>query len=175
MKKDLDKFKEIRRKSPFSKSYKTMYQNFRYSCDGNYAVYVHHYEDFIPKFQRDNDKWTKKMQISFVENFLMGYKSSIYLFFVGEEEFPKWKILDGLQRLTALSLFISNELKVFGEYYYDDVKLNIDDIVQLELRMYRFKTEQEAVEFYISMNENISHSRKDIKRAKDYLASIVQG
>jgi len=169
---DLKVFKDAVIESPFYKSYKTVHQSFRHEVSGNYAQYITNCNEFVPNFQRDNDKWTKKMQVSFVENFLMGFESSIFLFYAGEQEFPKWEILDGLQRLTALSLFLDNKLKILGRYYYNDIKTEINDMVQLQIRLYRFDTEKDAVNFYISMNENISHSKKDIKKAKDYLISL---
>jgi len=130
-------------------------------------------EKYIPEFQRSNDKWTKKMQVKFIENIITGCVTQISLYTTTNKEFPNWLILDGLQRLTALNLFITNELKVFGDLTYDDVKAKISDETNpIEFKLYRFNNEIEAVEFYIAINENITHSKKDIQRAKDYLAKL---
>ena len=131
-------------------------------------------EKYIPEFQRDNDKWSKKMQVKFIENIITGCVTQISLYTTTDKEFPKWLILDGLQRLTAISLFLSNELKVFNGLTYDDVKANINgEYNPIEFKLYRFNNEVEAVEFYIAINENITHSKKDIQRAKDYLAKLI--
>ena len=171
---NVDNFKKIRSLSPFSKSFQTKHIDFRHEVSGNYAMYLKHYENYIPKFQRENTKWSKKMQISFVENLILGCKSSLLLYTTSKREFPEWKILDGLQRITAINLFITNKMKVYKEFKYDDIKHILDDCNLLEFKLYRFDSEQEAVQFYISMNENITHSKKDIQKAKDYLAELNQ-
>jgi len=170
---NIDNFKKIRKLSPFSKSYKTIQMDFRNEVSGNYAMYLKYYENYIPEFQRENNKWTKKMQISFVENLMLGCKSSLLFYTTSKREFPEWKILDGLQRITAINLFITNKIKIFKEFKYDDIKHILDDCNMLEFKLYRFDSEEEAIEFYISMNENITHSKKDIQKAKDFLAELT--
>ncbi|MEA2098921.1 MAG: DUF262 domain-containing protein [Campylobacterota bacterium] len=167
---NLDNFIQRNNNSPFQKSYKTRFLRLRGLDEKDlYSEYAFKYQKYIPEFQRDNKKWTKKMQVSFVENLILGCPTSILLYTTSKREFPEWQILDGLQRLTAFNLFVNNKLKVFGEYFFKDISHELNDIPKLELKMYRFDTEKEAVEFYISMNENITHSKADIKKARDWL------
>lgn len=173
MNKDLTAFLEAKANSPFTKSFANNYANFRHDLVSGCIEQIFEPENYVPEFQRANDKWNKKMQVKFIENLVLGFTSQISLYTVSKNEFPKWLILDGFQRLTAVNLFIYHELKIFNGLTYDDVKAKIDGGVnQLQFRLYRFDSEIEAVEFYISINENITHSKKDIQRAKDYLAKL---
>ena len=126
-----------------------------------------------PEFQRNNDKWTKEMQIKFVENIVLGSTSIIMLGSLTGEK-SECVLLDGLQRLTAIFAFTNKEFKIFNEYEYNEEfeKLINTHIQNLKLRIYNFKTEKEMVHFYINMNENITHSKEDIQKAKDYLKQI---
>lgn len=72
----------------------------------------------------------------------------------------------------SINLFINNELKVFEKYNYIDILHKIDALARINVKQYKFNTEIEAVEFYILMNENITHSKADIQRAKDYLVQL---
>lgn len=133
------------------------------------------FERGIPGFQRDNNKWTLEMQIKYVENTLLGFKDEIYLYSYNEMK-TGCKILDGLQRTTALLDFQEGKFKVFNDIKYDDISNNI--IMNMTsytttLRVFQFKNEIEAVEFYIQMNENITHSSEDINKAKKYLQNLI--
>lgn len=133
------------------------------------------YQEGIPAFQRDNDKWTMEMKIKFVENCLLGYKGEIFLYSYNDIK-TGCKILDGLQRTTALLDFQEGKFKVFGDIAYDDISvLSIMNMTSyfITLRVFQFKDEIETVRFYISMNENITHSSEDIDRAKQYLNKLL--
>jgi hypothetical protein len=111
-----------------------------------------------------------KMQISFIENVFKGLKSPIKLYMIGDEdELADAKIVDGLQRMTALGRFFDNEIKVFGYYAKDYPAGFLRSLgVYLRIEMYRFATLTELEHFYIEMNENITHSQGDIEKAKRY-------
>ena len=135
----------------------------------------------IPDFQRDNDKWTREMQVGFIENIIKGYTTTIMLYEVIPSNVScstmcECKILDGLQRMTALYKFANGEFTVFG-YTHDELftnKVYRMALQTIKVQVYSFDSEIEAVEFYISMNENITHSKEDIKRAKNYLAGLIK-
>lgn len=130
----------------------------------------------VPPFQRDNDKWTEEMQISFIENLIMGYATDLMLFEIGDTTMTQCKILDGLQRITAIYRFLSEEIKAFGKTASQlrEAKILYPRTGRITLRIYTFETELEAVNFYISMNENITHSQEDIYRAIDYALMLQQ-
>lgn len=132
----------------------------------------------VPDFQRDNDKWSESMQVKFVENLLMGCKTTLMLYEVAGQgrqgDLCDCYILDGLQRITAIDRFVKGEISAFGEKYS---KLNAERIIsnvrcRLKLNIYTFSSEKEAIEFYISMNENITHSSSDIDKAKRILSEV---
>jgi len=124
--------------------------------------------DVVPEFQRGNDKWTKKMKLLFVENLLKGAKTDLLLFRMEEDEDSQ--IIDGLQRTTAILNFIDGKIKPFGYTYSELMKDNKLRRFRTRLTMsiYRFETLYELGSFYIEMNENITHSKKDIQKAKDW-------
>ena len=125
----------------------------------------------VPDFQRSNDQWTQDMQIKFVENVVKGFKTKIQLFEIkGKEYINGCMILDGLQRTTALSKFVEGEFEIFDGIHYDDIKDNIlrglSKTVVLEV--FNFDSMNDAIDFYIEMNENITHSPEDIAKALSF-------
>ena len=157
----------------------------------NLSMYTHGYTDTCvleenpekifdrtPPFQRDNDKWTKDMQEAFIKNLIKGLKSTIVLYEVlpvdGMALRCECMILDGLQRLTALYEFIHGDLTVFGYTHKEllENKVYRLAIQTINIQVHSFSSEIEAVEFYIEINENISHSKEDIMRAKSYLTQL---
>lgn len=127
-------------------------------------------EDFIkhitPEFQRSNDKWSKDMKVKFVENVLNGADTVLKLFTL--EENKDSKLIDGLQRTTAICDFINGDIKPFG-YSYSDLKDSLRKFnTHISTEIYTFDNWEEVGKFYIDMNENITHSKEDIQKAKDY-------
>jgi Protein of unknown function DUF262 len=119
-----------------------------------------------PAFQRANDKWSKEMKLKFIENLLSGAKTELMFFRFDETEDAQ--IIDGLQRTTAILDFIDGRIKPFG-YSYDElgkaVKMFRSTII---IKIYTFDDWKSVGSFYIDMNENITHSKKDIQKAKDW-------
>ena len=139
------------------------------------------FDKAVPSFQRSNDKWTKEMQISYLENIICGYKSPpILLYTINEGDGGCFDamLLDGLQRVTAIADFLQGEIKLFDKYggfTYAELEQNkivfIDPTIQI--RKYDFQNEKEVLDFYIKMNENITHSKADIAKAKLYLKNCI--
>lgn len=128
-----------------------------------------------PQFQRANTKWTREMQVNFVENVISGYRGEILMYCIDDDDLPTSNayLLDGLQRLTAWVSFMKGEFKVFGQFYFDQINsrqyLRRTDIT---IKFYNFESEKEACEFYIQMNKNITHSPQDLEVAYDYLKTL---
>ncbi|MDK9789868.1 DUF262 domain-containing protein [Vibrio sp. D431a] len=134
----------------------------------------------IPAFQRENDKWSIKKQQMFILNVLLGYKPEITFFRVGE--LGSYKILDGLQRTTALlKLFsdadflipIDHDLSSFVSLKEVVADLPLMRTSGILFKTYTFQTELEAVDFYLSINRDFSHSEADIARAIDYKRKLL--
>ncbi len=64
-----------------------------------------------PDFQR-RDRWDSKKQSRFIESVIMNVP--VPPVFLGEEEYGKYVVLDGRQRLTTAKNFLSNELRLEG-------------------------------------------------------------
>jgi rubrerythrin len=77
--------------------------------------------------------------------------------------------------MTAIYRFLMNEISVMGYTYKElmESRVMFRNRITVRLANYTFGSEIEAVQFYIEMNENISHSAADIKKARDYLATLI--
>lgn len=138
-------------------------------------TYLQAYQSMIPPFQRDNNKWTREQQIRFVENVCAGFRTTLMLYTLKDDEglYEQAKILDGLQRLTALLSFIENQFPIFDDFYFRDIDARLAlGTVRPQVRIYTFETEVDAVQFYIEMNRDITHSADDIRRAEQYLKTL---
>lgn len=158
---------------PLSLSLHTDYDgiNKEYTTNENFSISDIDFDKFLlnmtPQFQRANNKWNKKMKIKFIENICKGVKTEILLFQFKEEDDAQ--IIDGLQRTTALLDFFQNKIKIFGEFYYKDLKNDLNKFnTNIHIKRYLFKTWEEVGRFYIDINENITHSKADIQKAKDW-------
>lgn len=140
----------------------------------------------IPAFQRDADKWSHEMQQRYVFNVMRGYRGgflSLYSDKGSNNTIEPCQILDGLQRITAICRFLVDQDMDFaisnGESISAKDLVESDDGVGsmfsavIPIRVYRFDNECEVVDFYIEMNEGITHSESDIERAKKYRAELV--
>lgn len=181
----LQKFRDINAKSPFAKSTHStptldfkrffmnlaMYRDEVQNRDLSSEFSTKLMEAMTPDFQRQNTKWSREMQISFVENVVGGLRSNIMIYFISSQDGGYCNILDGLQRLTALKAFIDGEIPLFGEYYYADVIKGggVGNKV-IPLVIYEFPSHRAACEFYIAMNKNITHSPQDLETAYKFLA-----
>jgi Protein of unknown function DUF262 len=64
-----------------------------------------------PDFQR-RDRWTNESRSRYIESIVMNVP--VPPVFLGEEEYGKYVVLDGRQRLTAAYMFLSNQLRLEG-------------------------------------------------------------
>lgn len=134
-------------------------------------------ERLTPDFQRSNTCWSREMQISFIENLVSGCASKVLFYYVGEprDYMSDCKLLDGLQRSGSIASFQQDEFPIFDDIYWSDLsKGGILPIMYLTLEVYRFDTELQAVEFYISMNKNITHSEDDLLPAYNLIKELKE-
>ena len=120
----------------------------------------------VPDFQRENTKWNKKMKVKFIENVLKGAK--VEFMFFRMSEYGDSQIIDGLQRLTAILDFFHGKVLPFG-LSYKDIEQEIGKFRDnIHIKIYTFDNWAEVGKFYVDMNENITHSKSDIQKAKDW-------
>lgn len=160
----------------------------RFTRDGNYIVdySIHSLVKWIedeqteaglqlcPDFQRGH-VWTEKQQIAYVEFFLRGGKTGRTLYFncpswyrpVPKGDYDEYVCVDGLQRITAITRFVHNEIKVFGSLYneYQDSPRVIQDTMRVNIN--DLKTRNEVLQWYIDMNAGgTPHSKDEIERVR---------
>lgn len=100
--------------------------NYTLTNNGNVpSTWQEYFKLAVPEFQRSNDEWNLQMKIKFVENVLCGHRSTTSLFTIDDSKDQNLcdsKILDGLQRLTALSDFLQDKFAVFNDYRFSDIE-----------------------------------------------------
>lgn len=131
--------------------------------------------DLNPEFQRGH-VWTEKQQIAYVEFKLKGGEGSELLFFncIGWMNSFKgpFVLVDGKQRLQAVSKFMDNELPIFGGYYYKDFEdelhsmypsfvFCINDLPNMKM----------VLQWYIELNSGgTPHTKEELDKVKKMLS-----
>jgi hypothetical protein len=131
--------------------------------------------DLNPNFQRGH-VWTNEQRVKFIEFLLEGGKPSpILLNHTNWMKFSKSKddkfvIVDGLQRLTALLMFIDDELTVYNEFkysYFDNVSISVQIYVN------NLKTDKEVLKWYLELNEGQTpHTKEELERVRQLLLEV---
>ena len=163
----------------------------KFTRDGSYAVDypIHSLVKWIedeqrerrlqlnPDFQRGH-VWTEEQQVEYVKFILRGGKTGRILYF----NYPSWHLpvpdgayddyvcVDGLQRITALTRFVHNEIKVFGSYFneFTDSPRIIEDTMRININ--DLKTKKEVLQWYIDMNAGgTPHTKEEIERVQRLL------
>lgn len=106
-------------------------------------------EIFIPDFQR-NFKWSIKKQSLLIESILLNIPLPV--FYLDNNDYDRWQVIDGVQRLTTLRNFFKNKFKLKDLEYlgkelngksYEDFKYTP------ELRKYLRKLEEFPLFLYL--------------------------
>ena len=137
--------------------------------------YINEYGlDVQPDFQRAH-VWGDDKRIAYVEHLLKGGVGSNEFKFNHPGWMGDWKgsfeLVDGLQRLTAIQMFLSNSLPVFKQYTYND----FDDIlgfhVAMSFRVNDLKTRREVLQWYLEINTGgVVHTLEEIAHVERLLA-----
>jgi hypothetical protein len=87
-----------------------------------------------PEFQR-RDRWNPARQSRWIESLVMNVP--IPPVFLGEDEYGQYVVLDGRQRLTAISKFLNNDLKLRDLQVWDDLNgMTFQEMVKRDLDKY---------------------------------------
>ena len=130
-----------------------------------------------PDFQRGH-VWTEEQQAAFIEFILRGGTTGrdIYL------NHPGWRLnfkgefvcVDGLQRITAIQKFMSNELKAFGQYYREFGGKPNAMKHYMVVHVNNLQTKREVLKWYIEMNAGgTPHSKEEIARVQAMMDRLV--
>lgn len=135
-----------------------------------------------PDFQREH-VWTTRQQVRFVEFLLRGGRTGRTLYF----NCPAWNksrsdegefvIVDGKQRLNAITRFIQGEIRAFGSFFSEftdsprvtqTVRVNVNDL----------PSRAAVIQYYLDLNTGgTPHTPAEIIRVRRLLKRerVVQG
>lgn len=141
-------------------------------------ITVHHgIKVIIPDFQRCH-VWTREQQTAYIENMLRGFPSGRDVYynhptwgtFENAEKYPL-EIIDGQQRINAVTAFMNNEFPVFGNNYRKDFEGGLDyHTAFFKVHVLRMKTRREVIEWYLSFNAGGTiHSAEELNRVRQLL------
>lgn len=127
-----------------------------------------------PDFQRGH-VWTQEQRIRYVEYILRGGEGGRILCFNN----PKWntlkaeegpyEILDGLQRLTSLLMFLRSEIPAFGTLY-KDFEDRLHSLNSIIWTVYRLPDRPSILQYYLDMNAGgTPHAESEIERVRKML------
>ncbi len=138
--------------------------------------------DLTPDFQRRH-VWTLEQKRAFIEAVLRGavVKDLLTLQF----NCPHWEaelgpdsdlpaglqLMDGLQRYTAISEYVSGKLSIFGGYTVKDFEGSSYQVKShswgLRLHVFAFRTKRELLDYYLAINEGgTPHSKVELDRVR---------
>lgn len=136
-----------------------------------------------PDFQRGH-VWSETQQIAFVEFLLRDGRSGRDLYFncpswmraVKPGAYNDFVCVDGLQRITAISRFIGNEIQAFGSYFseYSDPRMLVGNTMRININ--NLDSKEKVLRWYLEMNSGgTPHSENEIKRVSEMLRLEEQG
>lgn len=132
-----------------------------------------------PEFQRGH-VWTEEQQEKYIEYVLKGGTSGKEIFFnkpswhcKAKTEYDDFVCVDGLQRITAIMKFQSNDLKVFG-IYYDEFEGEPREVTtRISIRINDLQYEKDVLQWYIEMNAGgTPHTSDEIERVRKMIQEL---
>ena len=166
-----------------------------YMTDGHYQVsipmhdvphYIRRYEENFglqvnPDFQRGH-VWTEDKQIAFVEHILKAGKGSNIIRFNNpfwmsgrkprKNDYQDMVLVDGLQRVTAITRFVQNEIPAFGYLYndYEDAPSWTDHVLLFNVN--NLKSREQVLQWYLEINAGgVVHTDEELDKVRDLLAA----
>lgn len=120
-----------------------------------------------PDFQRGH-VWSEHQQIKFVEFILRGGRTTEILLNKNENTYV---VVDGLQRITAITKFLNNEFEVFGGYTASQI--NHAQLMygnEVDVYTHNLKTRKEILQWYVEINSGgTPHTDEEIERVKNLI------
>ena len=123
----------------------------------------------VPDFHRGH-VWTEAQQVAFIEHTLCGGEGGTLRFNQpgwGKDWKGDMEVVDGLQRITAVLRFLSNEIRVFGSLrreYTDNPRLLRARFV---LQANNLQTRAEVLRWYLELNATgTPHTEAELDRVR---------
>lgn len=125
-----------------------------------------------PDFQRAH-VWNAEQQTRFVEFLLRGGDSSRDVYWNCKGWMSSYEgpmvLVDGLQRVTAVRMFIRNEIPAFGTLWvnFDDSGSAVWDRASLKFHVNDLGTREEVLQWYIDLNAGgVAHTDEEIHKVR---------
>lgn len=125
--------------------------------------------DLDPDFQRDH-VWTTDKQVSYVEYIMRGGYAAREIYWNcttwGRGYKTPVELVDGKQRLEAVSSFIRGDLKAFG-YYRNEYDLI--DMMNCRMRWYvnDLTTRKQVLQWYLDLNTGgVLHTKQELDKVR---------
>lgn len=135
--------------------------------------------DLNPDFQRAH-VWTEEQQIAYIEYVLRGGCGGRDIYWNN----PTWQksysektvLVDGKQRLMAVSSFLVNKFKIFGYYFQDyEDSLHAVSSATLTFHINDLRTRREVLEWYLVFNAGgTPHSKEELDRVRVLLEKEIK-
>jgi uncharacterized protein with ParB-like and HNH nuclease domain len=128
-----------------------------------------------PDFQRGH-VWTEAQQIGYVEFLLKGGKTArvVYLnnpnWHNRADGYKEFVCVDGLQRITAVTRFVNNEIPAFGHLFneFEDTPRLMQNTMRINVN--DLKTRREVLQWYIDFNSGGTvHTDDEINKVRALL------
>ena len=132
--------------------------------------------DLNPDFQRGH-VWNAKQQRKYIEYKMKNGPGANIIYFncVGwmDDFRGPFVIVDGLQRLTAVTKFMKNKLHVFKERFIHSDFIGLMRLMrgcEFIINVNNLKTRKEVLTWYLEMNSGgTPHTKKELNKVKELL------
>lgn len=136
-----------------------------------------HNADIHPDFQRIHT-WDTSTRKKYLEYVLRGGDMNNDLLFncpnFQRGHFKDLVLVDELQRLTSVLMFLNNEIPVFNNNYFKDFTDELSLWYRFTVKVNNLKTRKEVLRWYIEINEGyISHTKQEIEKVKILLRKEI--
>ena len=134
--------------------------------------YVKNYSlELQPDFQRVH-VWNDRQREEYVSYILRGGISGLEIYF----NCPGWMhtfkgpmvLVDGLQRITAVTKFLNDEIKVFG-CKYSEFEGRAGTSVALYFNINDLSNRREVLKWYLDLNSGVAHAPEELDRVRRLL------
>jgi uncharacterized protein with ParB-like and HNH nuclease domain len=130
-----------------------------------------------PDFQR-NHVWSIEQSRAYIEALLQDRAKNARVVYLNH---PGWKdtyngdfvCVDGLQRYTAIKMFIENKLDVFSSYYkeFEDSIRCVNAMIKININT--LQTKKEVLQWYLDLNTGgVVHSNQEIEIVKEMIKEL---
>ena len=129
--------------------------------------------DLDPDFQRAH-VWTKAQQIAYVEYQLRGGISGKDIFFncpsfQGSRDNPGPMVLvDGKQRLNAVTRFLQNDIPAFGSLL-KDYEDKLSSLLSFSVWVNNLNSRQAVLQWYLDLNSGVAHTQEELDKVKELM------